>query len=280
VHVTADIYTLAGNAENEDRAGIVGNLAWVIDGATDVVEAPLTPGPTDASWIAETLDSLLREHARAPLPEIAGLPAQLAQRLESEFRRVASRQPDGRQEHPSAAGMIVNVRGQSLDYVGIGDCSLLVKRGSDVRRIGISEDDAGDRWVAEALSKIRSEQTEATAETAREQLWPKLRLARRFMNQVYGVFSITPTPRRFILSGSVPIVPGDWALLASDGLMRLVDVFRRYSSEELLLATIERGVASLGEELRELELADGTCVAFPRAKRHDDTTGLLMSFRA
>lgn len=151
-----------------------------------------------------------------------------------------------------------------------------------MRRIGISEDDAGDKWVAEALASIQSEQEQvgAPAETVREQLWPKLRTARGRMNEpdTYGVFSITPTPPRFILSGSEPIAPGDWALLASDGLMRLVDVFRRYTSEELLLAAIERGIAPLAAELRKLELADSTCVAFPRAKRHDDTTGLLMSF--
>lgn len=279
---TADIFTVAGNAVNEDRAGIAGNLAWVIDGATDVVEAPLTTGPTDSSWIAETLDSLLRGYATAPLPELSDFPAVLAQRLDSEFRRVANRQPDGRHEHPSASGMLVNVRASILDYVGIGDCSLLVKSNSGIRRIGISEDDAGDQWVAEALAKIQSEQAEATAEAAREQLWPKLRMARALMNQPdgYGVFSITPTPPHFILSGSAPIAPGDYALLASDGLMRLVDVFRHYTSEELLLAAMNRGVASLAEELRELELADSACVAFPRAKRHDDSTGLLMNFLA
>jgi hypothetical protein len=280
VRVTADIVTVAGNGVNEDRAGIAGNLAWVIDGATDVVEAPLTTGPTDSSWIAETLDSMLRGYANAPLPELSGLPAVLAERLESEFRRVANRQPEGRHEHPSASGMVVNVRDNTLEYVGIGDCSLLVKSNSSTRRIGISEDDAGDQWVAEALATIQSEQAEATAEAAREQLWPKLRMARRLMNQSYGVFSITHTPSQFILSGSEPIAPGDYALLASDGLMRLVDVFRHYTSEELLLAAIDRGVASLAEELREMELADAACSAFPRAKRHDDTTGLLMNFHA
>ena len=280
MRVTADIFTVAGNVVNEDRAGIAGNLTWVIDGATDVVEAPLTTGPTDASWIAETLDSMLRGYASAPLPELSALPTLLADRLGSEFRRVANRQPDGRHEHPSASGMVVNVRPHILEYVGIGDCSLLVKSKSGIRRIGISEDDAGDQWVAGALARIQSEQAEATAEAARDQLWPKLRMARGRMNQSYGVFSITPTPSHFILSGSEPIAPGDWALLASDGLMRLVDVFRRYTSEELLLAAIDRGVASLAEELRKLEFVDSACAAFPRAKRHDDTTGLLMNFHA
>lgn len=280
MRVTADIVSLAGSDFNEDRAGLAGNLAWVIDGATDVIEAPLTTGPTDASWIAGALDSMLRSYADGCLPELPGLPAVLAERLNGEFLRVAKRQPAGRHEHPSASGMIVSVGRHDLEYVGIGDCSLLVKSQSGLRRIGISEDDAGDQWVVDALDKIQSEQAEANVEAAREQLWPKLRMARALMNQSYGVFSITPAPSCFILSGSEPIAPGDWALLASDGLMRLVDVFRRYTSEELLLAAIDRGVKALAEELRELELADSTCTAFPRAKRHDDTTGLLMNFQA
>lgn len=44
----------------------VGPYAWVIDGTTDVLEAPLTPGVPDASWVAATLHRLLGEAARAP----------------------------------------------------------------------------------------------------------------------------------------------------------------------------------------------------------------------
>jgi len=39
-----DINSLAANEVNEDRAGIAGAMAWVIDGATDLIDTPLTTG--------------------------------------------------------------------------------------------------------------------------------------------------------------------------------------------------------------------------------------------
>ena len=48
----------------------------------------------------------------------------------------------------------------------------------------------------------------------------------------YGVFSITPTPRHF----EIDMPAGGHALLASDGLMRLVDVFKLYTALDLLSA--------------------------------------------
>jgi hypothetical protein len=280
VRADIDIATLAANKVNEDRAGVAGGLAWVIDGATDVIEAPLTTAATDASWIAETLDTLLRELAAALPPDLADVPAILTRGLQSSFRQAARRQPIGRHEHPSAAGLIVRTNGTHLDYVAVGDCSLIVMTKAGVLRIGVSEKDAGDLWVADALRAFRARYPEAAADAALAHLWPKLGAARWAMNQRdgYGVFSLTPTPALFAKGGSQQIAAGGHALLASDGLMRLVDVFRRYSAEEFLFAGVDRGLSSLAAEVRALEEADPDCVHFPRAKRYDDATGVLLSF--
>src|SRR5205085_1935109 len=139
----------------------------------------------------------------------------------------------------------------------------------------------GDLWVADALRTFRATHPDASADAAHVHLWPKLGAARWSMNQPdgYGVFSLTPTPPRFVNRGSQQIAAGGRALLASDGLMRLVDVFRRYTAEEFLFAGVDRGLSSLASEVRALEEADPDCVLFPRAKKHDDATGLLLSFK-
>lgn len=275
-----DINSLAANEVNEDRAGIAGAMAWVIDGATDLIDTPLTTAATDASWVAETLDTLLRTLAAAPPADLADLPAILTEGLQLEFRRAARRRPIGRHEHPSASGIIVRADGAHLEYVAVGDCSLLVTTAAGVRRIGVSERDAGDRWVAETLTTFRARNPDAAAGAAHKQLWPKLGAARGAMNQPdgYGVFSLTPIPSRFIQRGRLQIASGGHALIASDGLMRLVDIFGCYTAEELMFAVVDRGISSLAMELRKIEEADRECVRFPRAKRHDDASGVLLSF--
>lgn len=54
--VIIDCLSSASGRVNEDRAGAANDLAWVIDGATDVVDRPLTGATTDADWIAGQID--------------------------------------------------------------------------------------------------------------------------------------------------------------------------------------------------------------------------------
>ncbi len=164
--LVSEIATVAASDVNEDRAGAVGSLAWVIDGATDVIDAPLTTAATDASWIAETLDQLIRCVALAPPTDLAELPAILTERLQAEFRRSSIRQPIGRHEHPSAAGLIVRTEGLELGYLSIGDCTLLAQTSAGVVRLGTNEVEAGDRWVAEALRDYRAKNPDAPADAA------------------------------------------------------------------------------------------------------------------
>jgi len=56
---------------------------------------------------------------------------------------------------------------------------------------------------------------------------------------------ITPTPRHFVKAGQIAMSAGVQVLLASDGLMRLVDVFRLYTAPDLFAASCNEGLAPL-----------------------------------
>jgi hypothetical protein len=96
------------------------------------------------------------------------------------------------------------------------------------------------------------------------------------MNEFYGVFAITPTPRHFVQAGQIAMPACGQVLLASDGLMRLVDVFRLYTASELFAAARTEGLAPLMRLLRAVEHDDVHGHRYPRAKAHDDATGLLL----
>jgi len=273
-----DQVSVASGLGNEDRVGTAPPLAWVIDGATDVVPEALTSGGTDAAWFAAALERALRAVAAEDAESLAGLAATLAARIAPEFAAAARRPPEGRREHPSASGIVVRTRGAGLEYLSIGDCTLLAEdRGRRVR-IGVDEHDAGDRWVAEALTR----RTAGAAAPTRADLWPQLRAQRARMNteEGYGVFSITPTPARFVRHGTLPLEKGARILLATDGVMRLVDVFRRYDTAQLFEAAWAQGLAPLVAELRAIEAADDACTRYPRAKTSDDATALLLRLTA
>jgi len=280
MHTVVEIATLAGAPVNEDRAGAAGAMAWVIDGATDVVEVPLTMGATDASWAAETLHEALGGIAGEGTPTaLIDLPAMLSGRLAAEFARVVRRQPRGRQEHPCASALITRFDGRRLEYVAVGDCTLIAETPDGVVRLGTQDADAGDPWVAKAVAHFHALQAAATAAEARAAVWPKIVAARKAMNEPngYGVLSITSTPPHFIKTGTVEVPSGGLALLASDGLMRLIDIFGRYAcAQDLLEAAATQGLARLLADVRAAETEDANSVRFPRAKVHDDATGVVV----
>lgn len=263
---------------NEDRCGAAGPLAWVIDGATDVLAAPIVGEMTDAAWFAEELDRALARHALAPPADLFELPARLASEIGTEFRRTARRPPGARHEQPSAAAIVLCAGRDAISVLSLGDCALVAETENGLVEIGIGGPEAGDRWVAASLASHSASAAAATYGEARAALWPKLRAARNLMNmeEGYGIFSITPPPACFVRVEHLPLARGQRVLLASDGLARLVDVFRRYSSASLLDAVLERSLASLVAELRALEQSDAECRMFPRAKVTDDATGMVL----
>ena len=280
-----DQISLCGGGTNEDRIGTSGEFAWVIDGATDVLDEPLTPAPTDADWLAGTLDAALHVYGAHPTCSFADLPGHLTDVAAQSFAAVARRQPEARHEHPSASALVVRHAAGILSYWAVSDCTLIVAPpGEDLITLsGVAREEAGDSRLRHAVRQQQAEtQIQAAAERdppeLLDQMRPLLQDMRARMNREdgYGVLSITPTPEAFIRSGFITAPAGTELLLASDGFMRLVDVFQRHDAQSLLSAAREHGLKRLAEELRAMETADRTGSAHPRVKSTDDASALLL----
>ena len=274
-----DLRSIASGRENEDRAGVEPPLAWVIDGATDVIQVPLTPAPTDAVWFATAMHDTVRGMAATPPPSLMDIPRIVADRLAPLFLADANRQPTGPEEHPSASAIVIRrTASGDLEFVSLGDCTLLVDDNGRFTEICDDEENAGDQWVVDALKDLSKDPAHQPKPMTRADLYPLLRAQRGRMNTLsgYGIFSITDVPRPLIRHGTLPVSDGARILLASDGFMRLVDVFRLYDRRRLFEAAWSGGLAPLFDELRAHEADDFDCTRFPRAKTSDDTTAILL----
>lgn len=274
-----DMASRGSGPHNEDRAGSAGVLAWVIDGATDLVDAPLVGEHTDAAWLAEQTQLSFTSLHSQPIEDLSELPAMVSERLAEMFAQRSCRQPAARWEHPSAAALIVRATHGELEWVSLGDCALIVETPSGLNCIGVGGPDAGDNKLASTLRQLRQRRTLSTEHERRAELLPRLRKGRgENLNQPggYGVISITPPPRELITTGRLPVAGVSHALLATDGLMRLVEIFERHDARSLLETAKANGLASLLDELRSLEADDSDCLDHPRLKQSDDATGLLM----
>ena len=129
-------------------------------------------------------------------------------------------------EQPSAALASVVLRGKTLHLIGIADCRIIYETHAG----DIGEFNPSDSGAVEAI--IIAERSRLLAEYPGEDLWPRLkgfiRALREFANQNGGYSVVHPT-RAWATRVKREIYEADkirHLLLVSDGLYRLVDVFR------------------------------------------------------
>ena len=72
------------------------------------------------------------------------------------------------------------------------------------------------------------------------------------------------------------VAPGSHLLLASDGFLALASDYGAYSADNLMAAARDKGLVALGQELRAIEAGDAGGDRFPRFKKSDDATALLL----
>lgn len=278
-----DSFSLSGGSQNEDRVGQIGTTAWVIDGATDVLEVPLLPGPSDATWFADALNHGFMKQAAKSTQNLEDIVEAATSEVRARFEEVSLRPAIKTHERPSAASILIRVAGDEIEALGLGDCTLLAlseeKPPFDIFQP--AERRVADAEIRSALAEVRSARSDAPQtgpQGIRAELLPVLRAARDRMNQPggYGVFSIDLPPAEFFLRASRPTSTGDQFLLATDGFMRLVDLYGAYSLTRLGEAIRNDGLAHLLLALRKIETEDADCLRFVRAKAMDDATAMIV----
>lgn len=276
--ILRDAISLASGSCNEDRLGLHGAAAWVIDGATDLLEERLLPGPSDAAWLADTLGGAFMRLAE-DAGTLEALLAAATEEVRAKFEAASRRPIAHRYEQPSAAGIFARLADGHLEALSLGDCTLLALSGEDAphdlfRAVGQREADEHIRATVTAMA----ERLELDARGIRAGLMPTLRASRSQMNTAegFGVFSIDLPPARHVSIGRRKVGAGDLFLFASDGFLRLVDVYGALSLTALGQAIRTEGIAALALMLRKIEAGDPDCRSFPRAKPRDDATAMIV----
>jgi hypothetical protein len=266
------------SAINEDAVGATNNAVWVIDGATGVSDLPpLVPGLTDAAWLTMQLNDRLHAAFEGAAVESSAALAKIDGDVRAQFDRTNQHQKRSPIEQPTAAFALSAVAGDEINLVGLGDCRVIVEN----RNGNVQEFDPSERAHAEAL--IIQERARLLATHPGEDPWPRLkpfiRSLRRSANVDGGYSIVHPTlswharVKRHVYSAETV----RHLLAVSDGLYRLVDVFKALTPDQLLRTAVQGGLALLCSELRDREFADDRCVIYPRVKTHDDASAVLVA---
>ena len=270
-----------GSGCNEDRVGHSFDTMWVIDGATGTGDR-LTDTPSDAAWLAETADRafklLVKQHPDLDLADLVRM-AIYHCRIEFEHVRRAPPQPD--ETLPSAAFMLLRARAGGVEVVSLGDCGMLLEVGGAAQMIGTGQS-AKERETIAQTQAILAAAPELEGSGLVERLGPKLKADRKRMNRPggYWILSLEPQAADHLRRAHYPIADGQSVALASDGFLRLIEVFGRETPASMLAADRPASAQRLSKRLRELELAPASRESFPRIKLHDDASFIHATYRS
>jgi hypothetical protein len=260
---------------NEDAFGHDAQAAVVIDGATPLGDS-LMPGPSDAAWIAQFGARRLLAHLRDGMRARKALRAALADAQKS-FEALRRHPPEEIWQTPCASMMLAVPSEGSVEFLWFGDCAALIKQGdAAVTVVG----ETMDKRAAEAqrAKEIGKEKNLSPASgLSRPEFIGMLRAARNRINSGNSwLFSPDVKAASHVSRRIVKAASGSTLLLASDGFLALASDYGAYSADSLMAAAMDKGLKALGEELRAIEAGDAGGDRFPRFKKSDDATALLL----
>jgi len=260
---------------NDDAFAHRDHAAVVMDGATGLGEA-LMPGPSDAAWVARFGANRLMAHREGN--DIKDAVSAALKDAENFFKSLRRRVPKETYELPFSSMMFVDLVDDGFDAAWFGDCAALVARpGERVELVGDAmKKRARERDRVAALAKMTGQNSASSG--VREVFLPALRAARNMVNTEKGGWLFGPDARagEHVATGHIKANVGTHILLVTDGFLALASDYVRYDVDALMQAAISKGLAPLGKELRAIEDGDPEGVKFPRFKKSDDATALLL----
>ncbi len=274
-----DMLSLPGDPSkpNDDAFCHSQTLAAVFDGATRLGEQIL-PVDSDAAWIARRgAEGLIAYEApNLSLREILHRAAADAEKLFLELRLRPQKET---YEIPFASMMLVAEAAQGARALWFGDCAALVKRPHEDFQI-VGEAFARREREARELVHLASASgvTAPASSRNRPEFLAFLRAERNGVNGKPGRWLFSPDAQCAEHAKELAFAspPGTRLLLTTDGFLALASDYGRYDAEGLLEAASAKGLRALYNELREIEAADPEGRRYPRFKKSDDATAVLL----
>jgi len=273
-----DAVSLAGSRlrPNEDAFGAAFHRAWVIDGATSLGDSIL-PGPSDAAWIAARTNFFFLRHVTTP--DTRDMLSGALRDLQASFARERLRKPEERWEVPFASFLMLTAKPGSLEAVWLGDCRCLTRDSAGERRaFGATRQEE----AAEAALAARFAATDGGSGSRTPEALALLREQRSKLGTPDHPTVLMPDPSclEALQSETATRTGQARALLMTDGFSALGLRYHDVEDEVMISTAVDHGLAKLATRLRHIEAdIDPAARRFPRWKRSDDATALLVDVR-
>jgi len=264
---------------NEDAVGHYGNAAWVIDGATGIGPSLLDASEgadSDAAWLARTASRLIGEVlAESPALATVEVLRTVMTRCGQALARAQVRSAEWLHELPSAAFAMVRIVDGQAEFTTLADCRIAaLDDAGEARLYGASSLDAMEARTLEAARAILAAEPAIAPDALKARLMPGLRANRALMNREggYWVLGTDPAAAEHVWQERKALRPGQRFAIASDGFLRLIELFGAAGPRDMLALGDERDAGHWLERLRDLERQPGSMRRYLRVKPHDEAS--------
>ncbi|MDT8419311.1 MAG: protein phosphatase 2C domain-containing protein [Desulfuromonadales bacterium] len=252
---------------NEDALLAQDNLFGVFDGASSL-RGELYRGKSGAWWAAHLARAAFADND----DELSGL-AERANRAIAKGMTVSGVDMTDRLQLWSTSAAAVRVRGDTLDYVQVGDVLILCifKDGRFSLPVPFYSHDRAvfEQW--ELLVRLGFN-------NIRELLAPQVERVRLRMNRQFGVLNGEQEMSGFLQTGKLSTRGLRHLLIFTDGLHLPADSSGGVDFAGMVECFLKRGLSGLHQAVRGIERTDPECRRFPRFKMHDDIAAVALSF--
>ena len=256
--------------QNDDACGFAHGRAWVLDGATDLHDQPLSGAATDASWIAHFANARLHD-ARGDLRDIV---RDTSIDAGEAFSRLASGRRFEKWQSPISSLLMIEETADGVRGIDLGDSRIFMLDAQGALYATGGPTDSVDAEIA-----LAAKQTDADKPLLRRTATIEmLRGQRTAVNRPGSqwTFGIDPICADHARLWNFQLTRPAHLLLMTDGFSALADRYRVYDAASLMRAVLDRGLQELGRDLRAIEAEDAGGAKHPRFKASDDATALLM----
>jgi len=279
-----DSISLAGDRakQNDDACGASGARAWVIDGATDLHDAPLSGAASDAAWLAHRLNADLFAADINPCTEDTSRAVLrgASQDAGAAFKRFTQTRTPDPWTSPLASVLMIAETEDGLSGIDLGDCRAFALDADGAAQSRGGPDGASDR-EAQFAARMAKQASDPPAGGALYRTPAALEALRKVRVQQIeaaspNVFGLNPACADNARAWTIKLSRPAHILLCTDGLSALVDRYAVHDAASLVRAALDKGLHALCQELRAIETQDASGAQHPRFKRSDDATGILL----
>ena len=257
------------NKYNEDYIGFGNNYAFILDGASGLVKNKITLD-SDAKWYVNELGKILKNELKQNI-DLKTILKNSIKKMSDELKKYDIQ---NYLELPSACIAIVREYDDNIEFLVMGDCSIIIKNNNSLELLTTNEIRKLDGEKIEKMKEIDLKNNISVKESLKY-IIDDLKAQRKLRNNINGYYVLDDKIEAidYAMYKIINKKDVDKIVLMSDGFstyyecLKIVNNYKEFYEE-----CMNNDVEKLYQNLRTIEKNDQDLNKFPRYKVSDDAS--------